>query len=939
MQIQRYFSADRSAAARPGFFRRVRVTLAAENGAATESEVTAPADWELGAVEAFARHGLLPSGVPHARQRLAEAGVPPELQACTPLEVPSRETTGAETDIRSAVSRVAGALARAGMETRLFRRAEDALAFRDELEACLLSRRITLAPALWQGIGAHWAYGATPASAAAPDGDRRTEADDLTTRLRASRGRDRDAAALALGRALLDELSEDMASAFEDDASTGALRMVLGRAEELGLPAAAARRLIDEHAAGIEPLAGGDTHLDFDSDIWDLLGTPQDGDAPARLTSDTPMDELVAASYLGRAPELVLTDADVSADGAHVPCGHVDVLKFDAPSRGGSLDVDGLCHAVHVLAVALDLAHEVMACGGDDAPCRTGRPIAVAPMNLASLVMSRGMAYGSDEGRALAATVSALVTAATAATSTLLAEQQKPCDAQHLTDDLAAMQRALLGHAPDGGAMLPMPLFPYTAEQARVLDRARLLMGKALDRAAVTGLRNGALTALPADEDAARMMSAESAGIAPMARLVHFRRLTPDLDPDAIYKTISPSVPAALRALHHDDASIEALLDHVVGRGTLEGAPGVNYDLLRERGFTDDDMDVTEAALATAATIRAVFTPYVLGWDDAIVGSTDILSRLGFSDWDVEHANFYCCGAQTLEGARDLPVEQLEVFDCAAPLGQIGTRQVAARDRLLMAQAVQSFVTGPVTLDVTLPPDSNADEIAALYSEALTLGLRRLRLNRDAASLCDPLDYDDLLDGDDMPAGDIEAAVQVRAVESDMAFDPQADGISSESNMLATLVSVGLANGVPLSAYETALAEIGVDMDDAGIRAALREMASGFLARPQAGSAADSYDPLMQDGARHGHAGQHPSRGLRGEVRLPATATDTATDTDISDEDGTIAGPASGKLDTGAVKGAYDIVVSPADGPVPPSPSFGDPAYSPPSVSGRDREE
>ena len=113
MQIQRYFSADRSAAARPGFFRRVRVTLAAETGAATESEVTAPADWELGAVEAFARHGLLPCGVPHARQRLAEAGVPPELQACTPLEVPSRETTGAETDIRSAVSRVAGALARA----------------------------------------------------------------------------------------------------------------------------------------------------------------------------------------------------------------------------------------------------------------------------------------------------------------------------------------------------------------------------------------------------------------------------------------------------------------------------------------------------------------------------------------------------------------------------------------------------------------------------------------------------------------------------------------------------------------------------------------------------------------------------------------------------------------------------------------------------------
>jgi hypothetical protein len=239
---------------------------------------------------------------------------------------------------------------------------------------------------------------------------------------------------------------------------------------------------------------------------------------------------------------------------------------------------------------------------------------------------------------------------------------------------------------------------------------------------------------------------------------------------------------------------------------------------------------------------------------------------------------------------------------------------------------------------VTLPPDSDAEEIAALYGEALTLGLRRLRLNRDAASLCDPLDYDDLLDGDDVPAGDIEAAVQVRAVESDMAFDPQADDMSSAGDMpplLATLVSVGLANGVPLSAYETALAEIGVDLDDAGMRAAIREMASGFLARPQTGGAAESYEPLTQAVAHHGHAGQRPARGTPGGARLPATTADM----EISDEDGAIAGPASGILDTGAVKGAYDIVVSPADGPVPPSPSFGDPAYSPPSVSGRDREE
>jgi len=916
MQIQRYFSADRSAAAQSGFFRRMRVTLA--DGLAVR--VTAPSGWELSAVEAFAAHALLRGGVPGARQRLADHGVPADLQGCTPIDgLSDAPDTGSETDIRSAVSRVAGALARAGFDTGYFPSAETALAFRDELEACLLSRRVTLAPALWQRVGVDWAYGAGSSGTQMP----RRMPDilagaGLTSALDRARSQDMDAAALALGRNVLGDIAADIEDALAAGSAAPegnpALRRALARANALGLPATSARRMIDECVMQDLHLPDGDGHLDFDSDIWDLFP----GDAPQVVQLDRQADigALARAAYLGKAPGMTTRPAAAhAACGQPLPCldapeGFVNVQAFVQGGSAEGFDAEGLAHAVRVLTIALDLCHE-----GSPARSTEARPIGIAPVNLAALLMSRGMAYASDEGRAMAATVTALVTASAASASADLAAASRACMSPVLQDRLAAMHRALLGHSAAGDAApLPIPLFPYTAEQARLLDKARALLGNALIQAAETGLRNDALTCIGGDDAAHEMLAAESAGIAPMATLVRYRHLTPALDPEAIYKTISPAVPAGLRALHHDDAHIEALIDHVVGRGSLEGAPGVNHDLLRERGFTEEDIDITEAELATAANIRAVFTPYVLGWDDAILGTTDILGRLEFSDWDIEHANFHCCGALTLEGARGLPVEQLPVFDCAAPLGQIGTRCVAPGDRMLMAQAVQSFLTDGVTLDLVLPTLTSLAEIEELYERALALGLTSMRLNRDGTALSEPIDYDDLLEHAADLAGELTSNIDVRSIENDLpAETPAAD---ADGRLMATLISVGLANGVPLSAYQEALTAIGLDTDDPAIADALRQVASGYLAggeseaMPAAAPAATPFDPLNTLPRRTARDEAH--RRIQND--LPATE----------------AGP-------------HEIVVSPASGPAPgpmaPSPSFGDPAYSPPSVSGRNREE
>lgn len=940
MQIQRYFSDETSGPYDGLTFRQQDV----ERDDGSFISVSAPSSWPVGAVSAFAEHALLRPAVPAARKRVREKSIPRELRRHTSLT----SELSREQDVRSAIDRMAGTLARAGLAGGYFETSEEALVFFDELRALLIMRRATFSSALWQSVGWDWAYGAQQPSTTPPKALHLPVYDlgsaALEVHLAADIRRNQDATALAMGRSALSDLTKAIKNALLHGPATPEdnlnLKAALADADALGLPAAAAQRILEECVAGDESWPDADTHLDFDSDIWDAVGerpecivrntSLRDPSAEAACFTD-----LAMASFRGEAPKLVFaqdasddrTPTNDTADISHQGC--VDVLAFGraAPSRAvpQTYDIDGLVQAVRLLSTALDIAHDVQR----DAATQTShntRSIAVSPANLAALLMSRGFAYASDEGRALAATISALVTATAAATSAGLAEKLGACASfparqDKVLGDFDVMQRLLLGqpvaHADTGRACLPAPLFPYTDEQARLLDAARSILARAIKRTHKTGLRNATLSSAADDPQMGRILTADSTGLKPVRTLVHYRCLTPDLDPQAIYKLVSPSVPAALRALHHEDAAIDRMLDYIVGTGSLQGAPGVNYDLLRERGFCDEDMEITESALATASNIRSVFTPYVLGWDDAVIGGTDVLARLGFSEWDVEHANFHCCGALTLEGARELPLEHLPVFDCDEPLGQIGTRCVGVQDRLLMAHAVQPFVTAGIELDLSLPASMTLSQIEALYCEADRLGLHAVRLNRAATSLSEPMGYDDLFEGDFTPNTDaqqhlatraLEDNIQVRSIETDMPVSSHDMHNSAAADALVAAISVGLKHGVPVDAYQEALAALGGSAGTDGLADTLQAIATSFLA---GGSdrMPPRYDPLNQPGARIGADANYANEPMI--VRAP----DTGIHTD------------------------HEIGARRTDDAPCPSPTFGDPALSPPSVSGRSREE
>src|SRR5690606_5345655 len=132
-------------------------------------------------------------------------------------------------------------------------------------------------------------------------------------------------------------------------------------------------------------------------------------------------------------------------------------------------------------------------------------------------------------------------------------------------------------------------------------------------------------------------------------------------------------------------SQIDEIIRYAVGHGTLENAPGINFDALRSKGFTDEILTKLNEGLTSAFDIKFAFNKYALGEDfcKKTLGFTDkqlndfnfdMLSELGFSKTEIEAANNFCCGTMTVEGAPHLKDEHLSVFDCANPCGKIGKR-------------------------------------------------------------------------------------------------------------------------------------------------------------------------------------------------------------------------------------------------------------------------
>jgi len=412
------------------------------------------------------------------------------------------------------------------------------------------------------------------------------------------------------------------------------------------------------------------------------------------------------------------------------------------------------------------------------------RTLGLGYANIGGLLMSCGLSYDSDEGRAICGAITAVMTGTAYATSAEMAGELGAFpgykkNADHMLRVMRNHRRAAYGEAEgyEGLNTLPVPLNHEDCTDLALNEAAMKAWDRALQLGEQNGYRNAQATVVAPTGTIGLVMDCDTTGIEPDFALVKFKKLAGG----GYFKIINRIVPKALSVLGYEEKQIKDIINYAVGHGTLKNAPGVNHTGLKNLGFTSDVIEKIEKALSSAFDIKFVFNQWTLGSEfcKETLGlndeqlndfNFDMLSHLGFSRKDIEAANLYCCGTMTLEGAPHLQEVHYAVFDCANPCGKIGKRALSWQSHIHMLAAAQPFISGAISKTINMPNSASVDECKAAYELSWRLALKANALYRDGSKLSQPLssallDEEDLMELEDAPQAEQSKVVAERIVE------------------------------------------------------------------------------------------------------------------------------------------------------------------------------
>ncbi|MFK0165304.1 vitamin B12-dependent ribonucleotide reductase [Rhizobium sp. NPDC090279] len=381
------------------------------------------------------------------------------------------------------------------------------------------------------------------------------------------------------------------------------------------------------------------------------------------------------------------------------------------------------------------------------------RTLGLGYANIGGLLMSSGIPYDSDEARAIAGSLTAIMTGIAYATSAEMASELgtfpmfKP-NRENMLRVIRNHRRAAYGETSgyESLSVNPVALIHSDNPDKDLVAHAKAAWDKALELGEKHGYRNAQATVIAPTGTIGLVMDCDTTGIEPDFALVKFKKLAGG----GYFKIINRAVPEALRTLGYSESQIAEIEAYAVGHGNLNQAPAINPSTLKAKGFTAEKVDAVNAALKSAFDIKFVFNQWTLGADflkgtlkvsDEQMAdmSFNLLDHLGFSKKDIEAANIHVCGAMTLEGAPFLKNEHLAVFDCANPCGKIGKRYLSVESHIRMMAAAQPFISGAISKTINMANEATVEDCKNAYMLSWKLGLKANALYRDGSKLSQPL--------------------------------------------------------------------------------------------------------------------------------------------------------------------------------------------------------
>lgn len=395
----------------------------------------------------------------------------------------------------------------------------------------------------------------------------------------------------------------------------------------------------------------------------------------------------------------------------------INLAKFLQPD--GSFDVEGYRHAIRILIIAQDILVDLASYPTERIASNSHafRPLGLGYANLGALLMIKGMAYDSQEARAYAGALTAIMGGhANRVSAEIAANLGAFAEFENNREDMLSVMRLHQKALDD--------INKNHMKDSQLLEAAYEDWGAALQLGEESGYRNAQVTVLAPTGTIGLLMDCDTTGVEPDFALVKWKKLAGG----GYFKIINQSIPKALRALGYIPEAIEDIIAYALGRGTIQGAPSISMARLTQMGYRDEQIHEAEESVKQHQSFDNN-TPNI---------NPAELRKHGLNDEEIGAIRIYVSGAQTLEGAPHLKKEHYSIFDCANRCG-LGTRFIEPMGHIKMMAAVQPFLSGAISKTINVPEETTVEEIERLYIESWRLGLKAVALYRDGSKLSQPL--------------------------------------------------------------------------------------------------------------------------------------------------------------------------------------------------------
>ncbi|MHC4395460.1 MAG: vitamin B12-dependent ribonucleotide reductase [Planctomycetota bacterium] len=246
----------------------------------------------------------------------------------------------------------------------------------------------------------------------------------------------------------------------------------------------------------------------------------------------------------------------------------LNLMKFR--DEDGTFDIDRFKKAVRLFIIAQEILVDNGSYPDQSITINSHlfRPLGLGYANLGSLIMSLALAYDSEQAKALAAAISAIMTGTAYAASAEIASIKGTFEEFEKNRD--SMLKVISMHRQHAYEISESHCPSY------MRNAAKDAWDEVFDAGSKAGFRNAQATVLAPTGTIGFLMDCDTTGIEPDIALVKYKLLAGG----GMFKLVNKTVPMALEQLGYSADDVKSICDYIDENETIEGADKLNTDHL-----------------------------------------------------------------------------------------------------------------------------------------------------------------------------------------------------------------------------------------------------------------------------------------------------------------------------------------------------------------------